>query len=141
MNTTQIRELLQKRKLKATTTRINLLSKMSNYGSAMSHSSIQKKMSPVDRVTLYRTIEALKEKGVIHKAYQDNNEIYYAICDIDCTKQHRCHEHIHFKCTVCETIHCEEVENTIEISLPNYKINKVSINVEGLCETFNKQQY
>ena len=64
MNIVQIKELLQKRKLKATSTRLNLLSKMGEYGSAMSHSAIQKKMNPIDRVTLYRTIETLKEKDL-----------------------------------------------------------------------------
>ena len=80
MNNFQIKELLQKRNLKATNTRLNLLVKMDKYGSAMSYSAIQKQMDPIDRVTLYRTLETLKEKGVIHKAFQENNEIYYAIC-------------------------------------------------------------
>ena len=49
MNTTQIRELLQKRKLKVTPTRLNLLSEMDKYGSAMSHSTIQNQLNPIDR--------------------------------------------------------------------------------------------
>ena len=63
MNTTQIRELLQKRKLKVTPTRLNLLSEMDKYGSAMSHSTIQNQLNPIDRVTLYRTLEILKDKS------------------------------------------------------------------------------
>ncbi len=139
MNATQIRELLQRRKLKVTTTRVNLLTKMGNYGSAMSHSTIQTQMKPIDRVTLYRTIETLKEKGIIHKAYQENNEIYYAICGTTCGEHEHHHEHIHFKCSNCKTIHCEEINNTLEISLPKHKIHKISINVEGLCETCKQQ--
>ena len=63
MNKTQIRELLQKRKLKVTPARVTLLSEMEKYGSAMSHSTIQNQMKPIDRVTLYRTIETLKENN------------------------------------------------------------------------------
>ena len=134
MKNSKIRELLQNKNLKVTTNRYNLLNKLDKYGSAMSYSTIQKQMSPIDRVTLYRTIEKLKEKGLIHKAYQENNEIYYAICDVKCNENHRCHEHVHFKCSECNTIQCEEVDSTFSFLLPKYKIHKVSINIEGLCD-------
>ena len=134
MNIVQIKELLQKRKLKATSTRLNLLSKMGEHGSAMSHSAIQKKMNPIDRVTLYRTIETLKEKGIIHKVFQANNQTYYAICGNSCDEHNHLHEHIHFKCLSCNTITCEEIPNNLNIALPNHQIQKVSINIEGTCK-------
>ena len=133
MNKSQIRTLLQKRSLKATSNRLNLLTKMANFGSAMSYSAIQKQLQPIDRVTLYRTIETLKEKGIIHKAFQENNEIYYAICGNSCAEDHHHHEHVHFRCTKCNTISCEDLNNSLEISIPNHQIFKVSINVEGVC--------
>ena len=134
MKNSKIRELLQNKNLKVTTNRYNLLNKLDKYGSAMSYSTIQKQMSPIDRVTLYRTIEVLKEKGIIHKAFQENNEIYYAICDVNCNDHHRCHEHIHFKCIECETIQCKDLGDTLENLVPNLQIHKISINLEGLCE-------
>ena len=133
MNSIQIKELLHERSLKATKTRINVLNKMHKHGSAMSHSAIQKEMKKTDRVTLYRTLEALKEKGVIHKAFQDNNDIYYAICDNNCDAEKHHDEHLHFKCVKCNSITCEEMSEAVEISIPNFVINKVSVNVEGLC--------
>ncbi len=135
MNNFQIKELLQKRNLKATNTRLNLLVKMDKYGSAMSYSAIQKQMDPIDRVTLYRTLETLKEKGVIHKAFQENNEIYYAICGRKCGENHHHHEHVHFKCLSCKTITCKELKETFQISIPKHEIYKVAINIEGLCES------
>lgn len=134
MNTIHIKELLQKRNLKATSTRVNLLKKMGKFGSAMSHSDIQKQMKPVDRVTLYRTIETLKEKGIIHRAFQENNETYYAICGVSCDENDHRHEHVHFKCSSCNTIKSEELKNNIEILVPNHQIHKISVNIEGLCE-------
>ena len=133
MNNAKAREILHGKKLKATSARVNLLLKMAKYGSAMSHSTIHKQMNLVDRVTLYRTIEILKEKDIIHKAFQEGNDVYYAICKSNCSEDHKCHEHIHFKCSSCNTIQCEEVEQTVALSLPNYLIQKVSINVEGIC--------
>ena len=91
MNNIQIKELLKKRNLKATTARLSLLTKMEGNGSAMSYSAIQAALNPIDRVTLYRTIESLKEKGIIHKAFQENSEIYYALCSNRCEENHHHH--------------------------------------------------
>ncbi|MBD00230.1 MAG: Fur family transcriptional regulator [Crocinitomicaceae bacterium] len=129
-----VKEILKKRNLKATSNRLNLLMKMENKGSAMSYSNIQNDMQPIDRVTLYRTIEKLKEKGIIHIAYQSNNEIYYAICGMDCSIENHTHNHVHFKCLNCKTVTCEDLLNSLKISLPNYEIHNVAVSVDGLCE-------
>ena len=83
MNNENIKALLQKRNLKATSSRLRLLTEMERHGYAMSYSSIQSALKPINRVTLYRTIESLKKK-VLFKAFQENNDIYYAICGNSC---------------------------------------------------------
>ena len=134
MESNNIKEMLKKRNLKATSNRLNLLTKMQNNGSAMSFSKIQNTMQPIDRVTLYRTIEKLKEKGIIHIAFQSNKEIYYAICGMDCSTEKHTHNHVHFKCLDCKTVTCEDLLNSLNISLPKYEIHNVAVNVNGLCE-------
>ena len=134
MDNNSIKKLLQNRGLKATKSRVDLLIKMQDYSSAMSYSAIQKQMSPIDRVTLYRTLESLKENGIIHIAFQENNETYYAICGNSCDENHHQHEHVHFKCTKCNTVTCEKLISKIEVLLPNYLIDKISVNIEGLCQ-------
>ena len=134
MKINEFKEILKKRNLKATSNRLNLLTKIQNNGSAMSYSNIQSTMQPIDRVTLYRTIEKLKEKGIIHTAFQSNNEIYYAICGIDCSSENHIDNHIHFKCLKCETVTCEDVLNSLNISLPKHEIHNISVNVKGICE-------
>jgi len=134
MNNIQIKELLKKRNLKATTARLGLLTKMEGNGSAMSYSAIQAALNPIDRVTLYRTIESLKEKGIIHKAFQENSEVYYALCSNRCEENHHHHDHVHFKCLKCNTISCEKLDQTLELSLTDFIVNKISINLEGLCK-------
>jgi len=134
MNSENIKDLLQKRKLKATTSRLRLLTELEKHGSAMSYSSIQLALNPIDRVTLYRTIESLKEKGIIHKAFQENSEIYYAICGNSCEENHHHHDHVHFKCLKCNTISCEKLDQSLEFSLSDFIVNKISINLEGVCK-------
>lgn len=134
MDNQYFKELLNKRDLKATNPRINLLLQMQKYNSAMPYSTIQKAMKSIDRVTLYRTLETLVGQGVIHKAFQENSEVYYAICGKQCSKTHHHHEHIHFKCIKCESVTCEQLKDKLKISIPDYEIHQVSIHVKGVCQ-------
>jgi Fur family transcriptional regulator, ferric uptake regulator len=134
MDSQYFKDLLHDRNLKATSPRLNLLIKMQEHESAMPYSAIQKAMKSIDRVTLYRTLESLKGQGVIHKAFQENNEIYYAICGKKCGKNHHNHDHIHFKCVRCESVTCEKPRRNMEISIPDNEIHKISIYVEGVCK-------
>lgn len=134
MDSVYFKDLLRSRELKATVPRLNLLLTMQEYESAMPYSAIQKSMKSIDRVTLYRTLESLKEQGIIHKAFQENNETYYAICDNKCGKHQHHHDHIHFKCEQCKSVTCEQSTRALKISIPNYEINKISIHIEGICK-------
>lgn len=129
-----IKELLNKRELKATNNRIDLLSNLDKFGSAMPYSAIQKSLKGRDRVTLYRTLQTLSDKGIIHKAATIDNEDYYAICGLSCTSQDHVHNHIHFKCNDCNTITCENMEEEVIISLPHHTIDSISININGKCK-------
>lgn len=133
MSKEAFKEILKKRNLRATSQRLDLLLELEKYKSAMPYSAIQKKLDAMDRVTLYRTLETLTEQGVIHKAFQENNEVFYAVCGEKCSNEVHHHDHIHFKCVKCEVVTCENINNSINVSLPEYEIHKISINVSGVC--------
>ena len=137
MDIEEFKELLHARALKATSPRLNLLMEMQSFKSAMPYSMIQKAMEPIDRVTLYRTIESLKNQGIIHKAFQVDHEIYYAICSQTCNKSHHKHDHVHFRCVKCEAVTCEEPTKAIEISISDNEIHRITTYVEGVCRTCN----
>jgi len=128
------KHLLNNRGLKATNPRLNLLSEMQKFGSAMPYSTIQQAMKSIDRVTLYRTLESLTGQGIIHKAFHENNETYYAICGKQCHINQHQHDHFHFKCTSCEAVTCVQPNKAFQVSIPDYEIHKVSIQLEGVCK-------
>lgn len=134
MDTQHFKDLLRSRALKATSTRLNLLVAMQEYHSAMPYSVIQERFKSIDRVTLYRTLESLKEQGVIHKAFQENNEVYYAICGKNCDKSQHDHDHIHFKCVKCENVTCEKPDKKVNVSIPEHEVFKMTIHIEGVCK-------
>ena len=133
MDIQYIKELLRNRDLKATSVRIRLLVKMQEYQSAMPYSTIQKEMKDIDRVTLYRTLESLKEQGIIHKAFQAGKESYFAMCGQKCGKDQHRHDHVHFRCTGCGTVTCEMPDKSFQISIAGSEIDNVSIQLEGMC--------
>lgn len=139
MKTSSAENLLRSKSLKATSTRVELVKRLSAFASAMPYSAIQEQMKDIDRVTLYRTIKSLTDQGVIHMAYQENNEKYYALCGTGCQQHDHHHDHIHFKCTECLTVTCEQPTTPIAISIAGHHIQHLSINAEGICPTCASQ--
>lgn len=128
------KNILQARDLKATSKRIEVLQTIADYGSAMPYSELQKSLENFDRVTLYRNINTLMDKGVIHKASTRGQETYYAICSHHCTSEHHNHQHIHFKCTSCKEVSCMEISGNFSIQIPNVQIQNIEIEASGICE-------
>lgn len=128
------KNILQARDLKATSKRMEVLQTIAEYGSAMPYSELQKSLQNFDRVTLYRNINTLMDKGVIHKASTRGQETYYAICSHHCTSEHHNHQHIHFKCTNCKEVSCMEIDDHISIQIPNVQVQNIEIEASGICE-------
>ncbi len=129
----KIKSLLKTRNLKITSTRTDVLMQLMNYKNAMPFSLLQKQLKDTDRITLYRTIKTLIEKGLIHKAIFNQEETYYAVCGNTCTHNTHTHNHIHFKCKKCDKVSCEYLDKEVEFSIKGLKIDEVSINVSGFC--------
>jgi len=126
-------DLLRSRSLKATPVRMELLTHMKAHKTAIPYSEIQKVMADVDRVTLFRTMDTLVNQGIIHQAYRENNDRYYALCGSSCDTEQHNHEHIHFKCTTCNEVTCQQLSAKLHVELKDYEIHQISINVTGIC--------
>lgn len=127
-------DILRNRNLKVTPPRLKLLEAISECNHAISYSEIQKKMNQIDRVTLYRNLNTLIDKGLVHKASLSGDETYYAVCSCNCTSESHKHKHIHFKCTKCKTVSCVHLKKTLDITIPGYQVDTVEIEVNGLCQ-------
>lgn len=125
--------ILKSRGLKATDARLKLLNCFSENGDALSYAQIQGDLRSMDRITLYRTLSILTEKGVIHKAIETSKDTYYAICAHSCSEDGHNHQHIHFKCESCEEVKCIDYNPGYHISIEGYKISNVDIQAQGIC--------
>lgn len=63
----------------------------------------------VDRVTVYRTLNALVDSGLAHKVDPGDRVFRFQLTDhAHCTTDHHVHEHPHFVCDSCGNVECLE---------------------------------
>ena len=130
-------ELLRRNQLSVTGSRRKILELFLQQDGALSHSDIEKKAGEkFDRVTVYRTLQAFVEKGLIHSIPTSDNSIRYALCKDDCTAgQHR-DDHVHFICNSCGNAMCLDEVVVPGIKLPRgYVVQQVEMLVSGICKS------
>lgn len=145
INDTTINEdfsnLLKRNNLKITQPRLRVLEIISNKESAISQPELEKIVGKdIDRVTLYRILGSFDEKGILHKVFDLNGTATYAICSTRCTADHHHDQHIHFICSVCNSVYCLDEISIPKISLPqNFALHSIAINAVGLCDKCNSK--
>ncbi len=84
-----------------------------------------------DKVTIYRTLESLVERGIVHKAFLRDKTWHFEPAS-DCTPN-QCHPH--FTCVSCGTTHCLRQVRPRLVKSPHEKfvIHRQRVQLEGLC--------
>lgn len=133
----KIDELLKRSQLSVTAGRRRILELFLQQDGALSHGDIERKAGEkFDRVTVYRTLQAFLEKGLIHSIPTADNSIRYALCKDDCTAgQHR-DDHVHFICNQCGNAVCLKDVVVPAIRMPKgYVVQQVEMLVSGVCKS------
>ena len=136
----KIDEILKKNQLSVTSGRRRILELFLLQDGALSHSDIEKKAGEkFDRVTVYRTLQAFLEKGLIHSIPTADNSIRYALCKDGCSDGHHRDDHVHFICNACGNTVCLEEVTIPSIKLPRgFSADQVEMLVSGICKTCNR---
>src|ERR1700753_1127617 len=135
----RIEELLKKNHLSITGGRKKILELFLQQDGALSHSDIEKRAGEkFDRVTVYRTLQAFLEKGLIHSIPTSDNSIRYALCKDDCSGGHHHDDHVHFVCNTCGATTCLDEVTVPAIKLPGgYVSEQVEMVISGLRRSCN----
>lgn len=128
-----LEKLLRGKGLKVTSKRLELLTLIANYNSAIPYSKMQKSLKNYDRVTLYRTLKFLLDACIIHKAFVNSDDTYYAMCKQYCASDCHQKEHIHFKCLKCLNVSCVDISIPLQVDIPNVVVQQVDVEVSGIC--------
>lgn len=125
---------LSNKSIRATDFRKKVLHIFEKYNQAITVNQIERDLGEHDRVTLYRTLKTFTDKGLIHEVALPNEDKKLALCEADCSADGHQHEHIHFKCKTCEGVFCKEVDKIPSIQLDGFSIDKIEINITGVCD-------
>lgn len=132
-------EILEKHKLRKTPVRADILDVFLKNSHALSHSDIEESLGAgYDRVTIYRTLYAFEEKGLIHKVPDDACIQKFALCHDHCNEHHHQDDHLHFICTRCSRTFCLEEVDLPKFKLPEgYLVTGLNFSVQGICKECN----
>lgn len=135
MKQTPENQILDNFNLRHTDSRHKVLEILSAHRQALAHSDIELEMSKeFDRVTIYRTLKTFLEKGIIHKVLDDIGSVKYALCKDQCSTQDHNHDHVHFKCNICNLTTCIDETSVPKIKLPaGYTRLEINMLVQGVC--------
>lgn len=126
-------ELIRHSGGRATAGRIRILAILLAEQQAITHREIEQRLPQtlqLDRVTLYRALEWLSEKNLIHKVTSDDRVWRY-----HANRELHSHQHAHFKCTCCAQMICLD-DFPIERNWPlpiGYRFQEIELTVKGLC--------
>ena len=133
--------LLRENGLKVTSPRLRVLDEIMHKKAAISQPDLEKIVGKdIDRVTLYRILSSFEEKGIVHKIFDLNGTATYAMCTSNCTENHHHDQHVHFICSVCNSVYCLDEVSLPKITLPShFALHSLAINAVGLCANCQKE--
>ena len=135
-------EILRRNRLSITGSRKKILDLFLTNKNALAHADIEHRAGEkFDRVTVYRTLQAFVERGILHTIPTNDNSVKYALCKNDCFEGHHHDNHYHFVCGDCGKTECLEEFVLPSVRLPaGYAADNVEIVVNGLCGECLKKQ-
>jgi len=126
-------ELLHKKGLSKTTPRIAVLEKLIGAAGPVTVNDLASKGMKMDRVTIYRTLNTLRENGIIREIPAASGTNYY---EMACRHNPL---HPHFYCTSCRSMTCmtpvppEAVERWLAIP-EEFSVQNLTISLSGRCD-------
>ncbi|TCV11019.1 Fur family ferric uptake transcriptional regulator [Sphingobacterium alimentarium] len=140
-HTTDFNQLLKANGLKVTKPRLRVLQVIADKKTAINQPELEKVFgSEIDRVTLYRILASFEEKGILHKVLDLHGTATYAICSTKCSADHHHDQHVHFICSVCNSVFCLDEVAIPKFNLPNnFSLHSIAINAVGICDSCNAE--
>jgi Fur family ferric uptake transcriptional regulator len=129
-------EILKKRKLKVTPSRLEALRIIMESHEALSFPALEKMLPKLDRSTIFRTLSTFLKESIIHTVPDTEGKLKYAFSFQGATN---CQEHIHFTCLACHNTCCLPGNEAPVIHLPEgYEYAYTNLLVHGVCNNCNQ---
>lgn len=128
-----VSEILCKAGLRITRQRETVLRLMLENGFPMSHAEINGTLDkPLDKVTLYRTLQALTDAGIVHQVQGLDGA--WRFCAHDAEAEGCPGGHPHFLCLGCGKMTCLSNQSIPRVEVPEgVKVDGKQLVVYGYC--------
>ena len=111
-----------------------VLDAFSKSNHALTAKAVMKTLPPaVNKTTVYRLLDRLKDGGELHSFVGDQGVMHYAKCHA-CTNDSHTHSHPHFQCLSCREVRCLDAELTLP-ELAGVQISEAQIFLKGHCQS------
>lgn len=129
--------------LEATPNRVHVLEVVGENSFPLSASDIYtilERSSTINRVTVYRILDLLVERGVVERISTGGRAFYYGLAPNDNHKPHP-----HFYCKNCGQMDCLSPESLVVDTESLWKtfpgrIDKVEVRIDGICKNCEKRE-
>lgn len=139
-------DILHRYQLKATPMRLDVLRLLLEQANAVTHSDLSNELGEgreIDKVTLYRTLNAFTQKGILHRIpTEDRNWLYAVSPDLRSDTHPHEHLHAHFVCDDCDKVYCLPLDATpppIDLLKPGFQVKTQEIVMHGSCPECHEQ--
>lgn len=125
-------QLLKEHGLKNTGCRKHIVNELLTRGIALSENEIKEVLPDLfDRVTFYRSLKTLEEKGIIHRVILHDASVKYALNE----QPVRLVAHPHFHCIACDNVTCLKTDTKANAPHlpPGYEVQQTQVLYEGVC--------
>jgi Fur family ferric uptake transcriptional regulator len=118
---------------------VKVLDLLSRSHTALSHTNISERLndSSIDKVTLYRTLDAFTRSGLTHKVASEDRSWLYALHLDENRQPASADDHAHFICDSCEKIFCLPAERVTVLpkimKQPGFQIRSHEYRLHGFC--------
>jgi Fur family transcriptional regulator, ferric uptake regulator len=130
----RIVDLLQSKKVKASTMRVLVYELLELQKSAVSLLELENQFFKADRITIYRTLKTFEKNGVVH-SMQLNNVTKYILCEEFCNHEKHDDNHLHFYCTKCQETTCKpEVDFSKYMNFQEFEVQEIRLYAKGICK-------
>lgn len=136
------KDLLRKHKLKATQSRISVLSLFLKEDRGLSSPEVEQSLEAesIDRVTIYRTLDTFEQSGIIHKI---PSEDHFQMFALTLNHEHCTQTHAHFHCEACNQTICIPLSDKTLLfeELPErFSARQATVLFNGVCADCNQPE-
>ena len=129
-------QTLARHGLRPTPTRRAVLRAFRGQPYALSGADIEKELGAgTDRITLFRTLKAFVDQGLLHRVADETDVVRYAACSIECSAGAHFDNHVHFKCGTCAHTYCLSQVAIPAVALPGgFRAERRDYLLSGTCQ-------